>query len=178
MKYALLAPILYVGICSFARAHTIRFAIDDVDPDSPAATLAAAKVFFAKNSLFTCISRVNGAGNGVTVHEGNFSITFNADDSATITWTKAPDDFVGIYVSGGNQGGQFYQLSSDVEHRAVVVAPANIDKHGRDHGPAEISHIDFFASPGGKIVPDSGATAILLGCGLAGVVIVRRLMNR
>ena len=40
------------------------------------------------------------------------------------------------------------------------------------------NNIDFFSSPAGHSVPDSGPTAILLGCGLAAVVIVRRLINK
>ena len=146
----------------------------DVHPDSPASTLDAAKAFFDDVSLFNCIPRVNGASAGTVISIEDFTIEFNADKSATITWTDLPDAFVGIYVKGGSQGGQFYGVSPDGLYDGMGIVFAPNTGNNLDH-PAGISHIDFFCGPRTNQVPDSGTTALLLGNAFIGLGLARRL---
>ncbi|MGI9114962.1 MAG: VPDSG-CTERM sorting domain-containing protein [Chthoniobacterales bacterium] len=180
LKSLALVAVLCAGLSSLAHAHFTGPTIQDVHPDNPEATLAAAKDFFGNDPPFNCIDRVDGASPGATIHSGEFTITFNSNKSATISWTNLSDNFAGIYVKGGSQGGQFYGVSADEIHDSgtgeIVFAP-NTGK-GLKH-PADISHIDFFCSPGEhNTVPDGGATAMLLGTALAGVAVTRRFMKR
>ena len=138
--------------------HFTSPTVQDVHPDSPASTLSAAKTFFDNTSLFNCIPRVDGASAGTVITIGGFTIEFNADKSATITWTDLSDVFVGIYVKGGSQGGQFYGVTPDGVDDGMGIVFAPNTGNNLDH-PASISHIDFFCAP--RTVPDTGTTAML-----------------
>jgi hypothetical protein len=183
IKYTLLVTALCGGLSSIANAHFTDPTIQDVHSDSPAVTLAAAQEFFGNPNLHNCIDRINGPGDegpfGNTIVSGGFTITFNADKSATISWSGLTDTFVGIYVKGGSQGGQFYGVSADEQTdsgSAQIVFAPNTGKK-LDH-PAGISHIDFFCAPGDHNVPDSGTTAMLLGCAITGLGVARRYLKR
>lgn len=175
IKYSFLTLALCAGITSIANAHLVldsTFDISGPGGDSPQHTLEVVQARFNQPDLFNCIDRVDGGQNFVG---DGFVVTFNNDNSATITWANLSDIFFGVYVKGGSNGGNFYTVTSDeLSSGSSTVFAAN-NKNGR---PARISHIDFFCLPGATTVPDGGTTAMLLGTALTGLGLARRFIKR
>lgn len=79
------------------------------------------------------------------------------------------------------KAGQWYQLygvvpgsNQDVIGDWTVESPANTGPQGQTQ---DISHVSFFGKPSNG-VPDGGLTAMLLGLGLAGLGVGRRLIQK
>lgn len=174
-KFSLLALALCAGLASAANAHLVLDSTFDVSGpggDSPQHTLQVVQERFNQPDLFNCIDRVDGGSNFTG---DGFVVTFNNDKSATITWAGLSDNFFGVYVKGGSNGGNFYTVTSDELNSGSSTVFAANNKNGK---PAGISHIDFFCLPGTPTVPDGGTTAILLGSAFTGLALVRRYVKR
>lgn len=172
IKVTLLALACCAGLTTAANAHLIFDSSFDVKPDNPANTLQFVQERYDLLALFNCIERVAG---GQNFTGDGFTITFNSDKSATITWTNLADDFFGVYVKGGSNGGNFYTVTPDELTNGTSTVFASLNSNSR---PAGISHLDLFCLPGGTTnVPDNGTTAILLGGALVAVGTMRRYVS-
>ncbi len=176
IKFSLLALALCAGLSTVANAHLVldsQFDISGPGGDSREHTLQVVQDRFDMPDLFNCIDRVDG---GENFSGDGFTVTFNSDNSATITWSGLTDSFFGVYVKGGSNGGNFYTVTPDELTDGTSTVFAANNKNGR---PAGISHIDFFCLPGGSTnVPDGGSTAMLLGGAMTGLGLVRRYIKR
>ncbi len=176
IKLRLLALALCAGLSTAANAHLVydsTFDISGPGGDSPQHTLQVVQDRFDMPDLFACIDRVDG---GENFSGDGFTITFNSDKSATITWSGLTDRFFGVYVKGGANGGNFYTVTPDELTDGTSTVFAALNPKGR---PAGISHIDVFCLPGSSThVPDSGSTAMLLGGAMTGLGLMRRYIKR
>ncbi len=177
MKCSLLALILCVGMCSAAQA-TLELEFTYALPrDTPAASYNAALFHFddfTRQTFVNCIGRVAGESSGMII-SGDFTIIFNADNTATLNWNlvDADHNFLGVYVAGGDGGGNLYENVSEMEGDEIR-GTATIEASANGNGTlAGISHIDFFCGRN-EAVPDQGATVILLSSALAGLALFRR----
>ena len=95
-----------------------------------------------------------------------------------ISWNLTGSGFTldGLLIKSGNVQGQgmlyrFYGVSAD--ETLIGSGTVTLDNPVKD-----ISHITFFGSPGGVVVPDGGATVMLLGAALGALGLARRfIMN-
>ncbi len=106
VKKHLLAFGLLFGLMLSARASLEREFTYALHPDTPQTSYAAALDHFdgfTKETFFTCIDRVNGQSSG-TIVSGEFTIEFDSNNTATITWNLTSTDhfFLGVYVAGFN----------------------------------------------------------------------------
>ena len=96
------------------------------------------------------------------------------------------DVFPGAYLvvhygkgPGGTGKGGSWEVFLVAGGETNVTVPGNGNVGGTDvFGHGGISSIREFCGPGGTNVPDSGATAMLLGSALAGLGLVRRYLKR
>jgi hypothetical protein len=107
-------------------------------------------------------------------------VTVNVVSGSTweISWNLTGSGFTldGVLIKDGNVQGlgmlyRFYGVSAD----EALIGSGTVTF---DDPAKNISHISFFGSPGGGVVPDGGTTVMLLGAALGALGIVRRfLMN-
>jgi VPDSG-CTERM motif len=93
-----------------------------------------------------------------------------------ISWNLTGSGFTldGVLIKDGNVQGlgmlyRFYGVSAD--ETLIGSGTVTFDDPVKD-----ISHITFFGSPGGGVVPDGGATVMLLGAALGLLGIARRFI--
>jgi hypothetical protein len=145
----------------------------NVQPDSEAATLAAAKDIFNDDDIVLCF-RAEETGT-FTTSAGTFTITLVPSDSGPtydVSWTLAAGQVLeGVQFKGGSEGGNWYsagELNSGFGNGHTPVT-------GGSGMFAGLSHLDFFCEPGR--VPDGGSTVALLGLALGGLEGMRRLVR-
>ena len=104
------------------------------------------------------------------------SISVLSGNTWEITWNLTGSGFTldGLLVKSGNVQGQgmlyrFYGVSAD--ETLIGSGTVTLDNPVKD-----ISHITFFGSPGGGVVPDGGTTVMLLGAALGALGIARRFI--
>jgi hypothetical protein len=149
----------------------------NVNPDSEAATLAAAQSVFNDPDIVDCF-RADSTGTFIN-SAGTFTITLvktNKGPTYDITWALSAGQVLeGVYLKGGNNG-NFYSAGETNAGTGNGHAPVA----GRSRKFASLSHLDFFCEPGQTpppTVPDGGSAVTLLGLALGGVEGVRRMIR-
>jgi hypothetical protein len=173
--------LLVLGFCCAAQADLEREFTYSLPNDTPEASYREALRHFdhfTKRTFFTCIDRVAGQSSG-TLTSGDFTITFNPDKSATVSWdfTETDHIFLAVYVAGGPGGGNLCENIPEIEGDEFR-GTAEVDATRRRNGTlARISHIDFFCGRD-EPVPDEGSTLFLLSGTLVGLIFIRRRFGR
>lgn len=172
--YALLA----LGLAHNANANIITF-VSTFDPanENPATVQAAAQIQLNDPDIID-VFRAESPLSGTNAY-GTFSVTVtpNATTGATesITFTLNPGYVLaGIFVFGGNLGGNFYSVND--ETAGVIEGTVNAPLAGNSGMFADLSHLDFFVERAS--VPDGGTTVMMLGGALAGLGGLRRYLKK
>jgi hypothetical protein len=181
IKGGLFAIVLTLALSSAARADLEREFTYSLRPDTPEESYRKALRHFdgfTTQTFFNCIDRVAGQTSG-TITSGDFTITFNLDKTATVSWdfTETDHIFLGLYVAGGPGGGILYENIPAMEGDEFK-GTAEVDATGRRNGTlARILHIDFFCGRN-ELAPDEGATLSLFGTALGGLTLLRRCFGQ
>ena len=177
IKGGLFAIVLTLALCSGVRADLKREFTYSLRQDTPEESYRKALRHFdgfTPQTFFNCIDRVAGQPSG-TITSGDFTITFNADKTATISWDLPETDhiFLGVYVAGGPRGGNLYENIPETEGDEFR-GTAEVNATKRRNGTlARISHIDFFCGRD-EPVADEGATLFLLGGVFVSLIFLQR----
>ena len=181
IKGGLFAIVLTLAFCSATRADLEReftYSLRHNTPDESYRKALRHFDGFTPQTFFNCIDRVAGQRSG-TITSGDFTITFNLDKTATISWDLSATDhiFLGVYVAGGPDGGKLYENIPEMEGDEFR-GTAEVDATRRRNGTlARISHIDFFCGRD-EPVADEGATLFLLGGAFASLIFLQRQLGR
>lgn len=181
IKGGLFAIVLTLALCSAAQANLEREFTYSLPRDTPEESyLKALRHFsgFTTQTFFNGIARVAGQSGG-TISSGDFTIAFNADKSATISWDFPATNhiFLGVYVAGGPGGGNLYEnIPANEGDEFRGTAEIDATRH-RDGTRARILHIDVFCGRD-EPVPEEGATLFLLGGALASLIFLRQRLGR
>ncbi|MDQ3315603.1 MAG: hypothetical protein M3505_13455 [Verrucomicrobiota bacterium] len=175
--------VIALVISALASAAQANFVLTADSPFTPSdenpSTLESEIGVRLRNPNLIDALRVDGQASG-TFDNGVVHVVFNntpGGQTATISYdlTGSPSvTVVGIFVFGGNLGGNLYTATSD--QRVIGFGTVNAPLAGNSGSFADISHIDFFVQPtgDGSNVPDGGMTAMLLGSALGGLALVSR----
>ncbi|MBA3385590.1 MAG: hypothetical protein H0T95_03025 [Chthoniobacterales bacterium] len=180
-KFSVIALVISFALASAAQANLVLTADSPFKPsdESPSTLESEIGARLGNPNLIDAL-RVDGQASGTTFDNGVVHVLFNntaGGQTATITYdlTGSPSvTVVGIFVFGGNLGGNLYTATAD---RTVIgFGTVNAPLAGNSGSFADISHIDFFVQPtgGGNNVPDGGVTVTLLGGALGGLALMRR----
>jgi VPDSG-CTERM motif len=172
--YALLA----LGLAHTANANVITF-VSTFDPanENPATVQAAAQIQLNDPDIIDAFRAESPLGS--TNAYGTFSVTLIPNGTTgmteSITFSLKPGYVLaGIFVFGGNLGGNFYSVND--ETAGVNEGTVNAPLAGKSGMFADLSHLDFFVEPAS--VPDGGTTLMMLGGALAGLGGLRRYLKK
>ncbi len=180
-KFSVIALVISFALASAAQANLVLTADSPFKPsDEAPSTLESEIGARLGNPNLIDALRVDGQASGTTFDNGVVHVLFNntaGGQTATITYdlTGSPSvTVVGIFVFGGNLGGNLYTATADLT--VIGFGTVNAPLAGNSGSFADISHIDFFVQPtgGGNNVPDGGVTVTLLGGALGGLALMRR----
>jgi hypothetical protein len=173
--YALLA----LGLAHTADANVITF-VSTFDPanENPATVQGAAQIQLNDPDIID-VFRAESPLSGTNAY-GTFSVTLtpNATTGMTesITFTLNPGYVLaGIFVFGGNLGGNFYSVND--ETAGLNEGTVNAPLAGKSGMFADLSHLDFFVERAAS-VPDGGTTLMMLGGALAGLGGLRQYLKK
>ena len=171
-----------VAFCgaALADANTITF-VSTQKPanENPATVLAAAQIALGDPALIDAFRAESSSGFSGTNSFGTFAVTGSANtttgEKETITFSLNPGFVLaGIFVFGGNLGGNFYSINN--ETAGSFEGPINAPLAGKSGKFAGLSHIDFFVTRSAVSVPDGGTTFMMFGGALTGLIGLRRYL--
>ena len=170
--------LLFVFACVYKiDAITITF-VSTQKPanENPTTVQAAARIALSDPNLIDVFRAEPPFALGGTNSFGTFSITPIAGTAGTytISFNLNPGFILsGIFVFGGNQGGNFYAINGQTS--GSFVGPVSAPVAGRSGTFASLSHIDFLVeSSVAAAVPDDGTTFVMLGGAFIGLLGLRR----
>ena len=187
LKYTVLLLALCAGMTSLASATLTLVGTGKPANENPE---TVEDFFQAQTGLTNAIDclRVDEQASGTSFTSptglgGTVTVDFVATASgqvANVTFdlTGIGQVICGFFVFGGNRGGNLYTVSADEGVKNTVGFTINAPLAGKSGMFATISHIDIFCCPSGQRVPDGGTTVMLLGAGLSGLGLMRRLVKR
>jgi hypothetical protein len=155
-------------------ASTITFISTQKPPnENPTTVQTTARIALNDPALIDAFRAEPGALSGTNSY-GTFSVTPSAmGKTDTITFSLAPGFVLaGIFVFGGNQGGNFYAIND--ERAGSFEGPVNAPLAGKSGTFAGLSHLDFFVERSIAAVPDDGTTFMMLGGAFIGLIGLRR----
>jgi hypothetical protein len=183
--------ILFGAVCAVILAFSLNAKANIITPlpgnpyDVPnqkeatiiaAANAAGVDADEGTNGDITIDVRLNTAGS-VTNSFGTFTVTDVSTGVETFSFSLNPGFVLaGLMLHDGNDGMiNFYSINDETSgtNEGPVSTPINASG-----GPGGLSNFDFLIETNGAHTPDSGATAILLGLGLAGLSGLRAKFRR
>ncbi len=179
-KFSVIALVISFALASAAQANLVLTADSPFKPTNEAPSTLESEIGarLGNPNLIDAL-RVDGQASGTTFDNGVVHVLFNntaGGQTATITYdlTGSPSvTVVGIFVFGGNLGGNLYTATADLT--VIGFGTVNAPLAGNSGSFADISYIDVFVQPtGGNNVPDGGVTVTLLGGALGGLALMRR----
>ena len=172
--------VVFALACS-ANANTITFSSTQKPAnENPATVQAAARIALGDSDIIDAFRAEPPSTLSGTNSFGTFAVTVtpNATTGATetIKFSLNPGFVLaGIFVFGGNQGGDFYSVND--ESSGSFEGPVNAPLAGKSGKFAGLSHLDFFVERAPARVPDGGATLMMLSGALAGLGGLRRYLR-
>jgi len=174
------AVVLALGFAGSANADIITFSSTQKPAnENPATVQVAAQTALGDSSLIDAFRAEPGSLSG-TNSFGTFSVigTPNATtgETETINFSLNPGFVLaGIFVFGGNLGGNFYSVNN--ETAGSFEGPVNAPLAGESGMFAGFSHIDFFVERAPVSVPDGGTTFMMLSGALTGLGVLRSYLK-
>ena len=181
LKYLLTIAVLTGVLAVSAKANVItnlgEFATPDQNPGS-ITTVANANggdsgVLPDDMDLVNAGRITGSSGGSLTNSFGTFSVTTDASNNAFLSFTLNPGFVLAAVAihAGGGQTDRLFAINDETS--GVNEGPffGHI-KNGMNQG---LSNFDIFVEEGGRVVPDSGSTVMLLGVALGAAEVVRRL---
>ena len=181
IKYPLAVAALTIAFTLSAKANVItdlgEFATPNQNPDSITAVANAnggdSGVLPDDMDLVNAGRITGSSGGSLTNSFGTFSVTTDASNNAFLTFTLNPGFVLAAVAihAGGGQTDRLFAINDETS--GVNEGPffGHI-KNGMNQG---LSNFDIFVEEGGRVVPDSGSTVMLLGVALGAAEVVRRL---
>jgi hypothetical protein len=175
IKYITLIGLLCAGLTSLARADLNFLGTFDSGSAGDQFELATFIAHGGDSDAEVC-AKIESLGTTVT-DVGTFTITDNGDDTITVDFifTEVGSEICGFLVKDG-QGtiGNYYSVTNG----QGAVGSGSFDLVIPGNGSGAFSHLSVFCCPAGVTIPDGGATAALLGLGLAGLGGLRAKFGR
>ena len=183
-KYPLAVAALTIAFTLSAKANVItdlgEFATPNQNPDSITAVANAnggdSGVLPDDMDLVNAGRITGSSGGSLTNSFGTFSVTTDASNNAFLSFTLNPGFVLAAVAihAGGGQTDRLFAINDETSGANEGPFFGHI-KNGMNQG---LSNFDIFVEEGGRVVPDSGTTAMLLGLGLAGLGGLRAKFGR
>lgn len=159
-----------------AQSTPIFFNVFDAHPDNPTDTASQVGTALGEETL-TSYFRWEGTSS----FNSHITVTPGATGQATVSWdlTGTGYELEAIYVKGGSQGGNIYDISDTSADFEEVTGSGSVQTpttgNNGNGGLAGISHIDFLVVS--HPTPDGGTTVLLLGAAVSGLALLRRKLG-
>jgi hypothetical protein len=179
-KYLILIGVLCTSLNSLAHADLKLIGSPQLRNSDPDTELAAFIRAGGDADATTCL-REDFPSNppiGDVFVNGDFTFTIgqnpNGQYTVTVDFDLSGSQVVcGFAIKNGGQTVNLYSVDpGQTSGSFVLLVPGNPSGHF-----GNVSHITVFCCPG-NMVPDSGATAMLLGGALTGLGVARRYLKR
>ena len=183
LKYLFTIAVLTGALAVSAKANIItnlgEFATPNQNPGSITAVANAnggdSGVLPDDMDLVNAGRITGSSGGSLTNSFGTFSVTTDASNNAFLTFTLNPGFVLAAVAihAGGGQTDRLFAINDETS--GVNEGPffGHI-KNGMNQG---LSNFDIFVEEGGRVVPDGGTTAMLLGGALGCLGLVRRYLK-
>ena len=175
------AVILTMGFACNANANTITFSsVEKPKNESPTTVQTAAQIVLGNPNLIDAFRAEAPSNLSGTNSFGTFAVTGTPNavtgETETIQFSLNPGFVLaGIFVFGGNLGGNFYSVNN--ETAGSLEGPVNAPFAGKSGQFACFSHIDFFVERAALPLPDGGTTLMMFSGALVGLGALRSYLK-